>query len=179
MYLTEDRLHDAALDARQGLRECLASMELHHRLKERAFLNPAMVIAAAATWERFATDLVFASEVENWRIEHAGWYQGEKRHRKGAPDAAIPWPGCSTERKARPTPSQTHVLDYRLMEAGVLPMPLTATWSLYVATGWFGADPTDWQLANYADDSSDDGRNIIRKAILGAKSARDAGAHRL
>ena len=143
MYLTEDRLHEVALDARQGIRECLALIELHNRLKERAFLNPATVIAAAATWERFATDLVFASEVESWQIKHAGWHKGEKRSGKDAPDTAIPWPGSSKERETWRTRSQTHELDYRLMKVGILPVPLTATWNLYVATGWFGADPTD------------------------------------
>ena len=41
MYVTEDRLHEIAKDARSGLRYCSEMIELHARDSGNAFLNPA------------------------------------------------------------------------------------------------------------------------------------------
>jgi hypothetical protein len=48
-----------------------------------------------------------------------------------------------------------------------------------VPTSWDGADPTAWRRADYTASPGDENRAVIRAAMLGAKSARDAAAHRL
>ncbi|HXL92194.1 MAG TPA: hypothetical protein VN969_24905 [Streptosporangiaceae bacterium] len=173
MQLTQDSLHGIALEARGGLRECLNMIELHARDRERSFLNPGIVLTAAATWERFMVDVCHASEKAAWTLEDSGWKRGY--------DASVPWPGGSKDRnrEGRGQDQQEHHVDGLLIRNGVLTEPLTSLWTLHVATGWFGADPTEWRRADYAARPYAENRDIIRAAMLGAKSARDAAAHRL
>ena len=48
-----------------------------------------------------------------------------------------------------------------------------------MATSWRGADPTAWHRADYSTPPTRENQDLIREAMLGAKSARDAAAHRL
>jgi hypothetical protein len=170
VYLTEDRLHKIALEARGGLRECLKMIELHARDSANAFLNPGIVLTAAATWERFIVDVCLASEDADWRIENTGW--------KRKYDSTVPWPGSRADR-TRKAQSLEHHVDEVLVGNGVLLAPLTASWRLNVSTVYKGADPKDWKWADYSSAPPEDNRDLIREAMLGAKSARDAAAHRL
>ena len=70
MYLTEGKLHEIALDARSGLRDCLKMIELHARDSASAFLNPGIVLTAVATWERFIVDVCLASRSLSIGLEH-------------------------------------------------------------------------------------------------------------
>ena len=173
MQLTEDELHVIALEAREGLRECLKMIELHARDSRHAFLNPGVVLTAVATWERFMVDVCQASETARWSNEESGWNRGY--------DETVPWPGGrpDRERKQRGKDQQEHHVDALLIRNHVLTAPLTSSWAMHVATDWFGADPTEWRWAAYSAPPAADNRDLIRAAMLGAKSARDAAAHRL
>ena len=168
VYLTEDKLHEIALDARTGLRDCLKMIELHGRKSANAFLNPGIVVTAVATWERFIVDTCLASTDPNWRIEDTGW---DRTY-----DPTVPWPGSRADRQAH---NPEHHVDKVLVSNGVLSSPLTASWRLHVATSYWGADPTEWRWADYSRVPHQQNRDLIREAVLGAKSARDAAAHRL
>lgn len=170
MHLTEDRFHEIALEARSGLRECLKMIELHARDSANAFLNPGIVLTAVATWERFIVDVCLASEDANWTVENTGW---ERKY-----DSTVPWPGSRADRN-RKTHSPAHHVDEILVSNGVLSSPLTASWRLHVSTVYKGADPKEWKWADYSSASPEENRDLIREAMLGAKSARDAAAHRL
>lgn len=173
MELTEEKFHLIALDARTGLRECLQMIELHDRDSQRAFLNPSIVLTAVATWERFIVDTCSASETSDWRIEDTGWER--------AYDSTVPWPGGSADRDSltRHPRSHDHHVDEVLIRNGAMTSPLTSSWVLHVATSWWGADPTEWCWAEYTASPAADNRDVIRAAMLGAKSARDAAGHRL
>lgn len=168
VYLTEGKLHEIALDARSGLRDCLKMIELHARDSANAFLNPGIVLTAVATWERFIVDVCLASEDVSWSVEKAGW---ERKY-----DSAVPWPGSRADRQAN---SAAHHVDRILVSNGALSSPLTGSWRLHVPTAYWGADPTEWRWAEYSSAPSEQNRDLIREAMLGAKSARDAAAHRL
>jgi len=174
VYLTEDILHALALQARGGFRECLKMIELHRQERARGFLNPGIVLTAVATWERFILDLVWASRVQDWTIEtDAGW---ERKL-----DSVVPWPGSRAERNAYSQATGAHCVDDELINSQVLPagIRLTDAWVLRVATSWRGADPLGWRLASFGSLPHEDNRDIIVQAMLGARSARDAVAHRL
>jgi hypothetical protein len=121
VYLTEDKLHEIAKDARSGLRDCLKMIELHARDSANAFLNPGIVLTAVATWERFIVDVCLASEDANWSVENTGW---ERKY-----DSTVPWPGSRADRQAN---SAAHHVDQILTGNGVLSSPLTASWRLHV-----------------------------------------------
>jgi hypothetical protein len=166
--LTEDKLHAVALEARSGLRDCLNMIELHARDSANAFLNPGIVVTAVSTWERFIVDVCLASEDSSWNVENTGW---DRTY-----DPTVPWPGSRADREAH---GPAHHVDKVLVSNGVLASPLTASWRIYVATAYWGADPTEWQWADYSAEPPEQNRDLIRQAILGARSARDAAAHRL
>jgi hypothetical protein len=168
VYLNEDKLHEIAKDARSGLRDCLKMIELHARDSANAFLNPGIVLTAVATWERFIVDVCLASEDANWSVENTGW---ERKY-----DSTVPWPGSRADRQAN---SAAHHVDQILTGNGVLSSPLTASWRLHLPTAYWGADPTEWRWAEYSSAPSEQNRDLIREAMLGAKSTRDAAAHRL
>ena len=138
-------------------------IELHARDSHRAFLNPSIALTAVATWERFAVDLCWASERTEWSIDTAGWYEGY--------DSAVPWPESRPDRGLAQNKKygQSHYIDGLLIRDGVLAEPLTSSWTLHVATSWFGADPTEWMWANYSAPPASENRDIIRQAMLGAK----------
>jgi hypothetical protein len=173
VHLTAARLHDVALAARAGFRDCLSMIALHGADRGRAFLNPGTVVNAVATWERFALDLIAASRHHDWSISQAGW--DEREYSKAAP-----WPDSRADRDPRRRiPAQPgHALDVLLHDSAVLDTALTARWQLFVPTSWRGADPTGWRFASYGLAPNEDA-DLIRRAILGAKSARDAASHRL
>jgi hypothetical protein len=168
VYLTEDKLHEIAMDARSGLRDCLKMIELHARDSAKAFLNPYIVVTAVATWERFIVDVCLASQDPSWRIEDTGW---DRTY-----DPTVPWPGSRADRDGH---GPAHHVDKVLVSNSVLSSPLTASWRLHVATSYWGADPTEWRWADYSRMPHEQNRDLIREAMLGAKSARDAAAHRL
>ena len=165
MYLTEERLHSIALEARGGFRDCLNMIALHGGSRENSFLNPSIVLTAVATWERFAAELACAATDRHWRIEEAGW--GREF------DSTVPWPGSKLERRGLKSSEFGHKIDE------VLNLQLTSTWGLMVANSWFGANPTEWSWADYGASSTSGNSDLIRRTMLGAKSARDAAAHRL
>ena len=168
MYLTEEKLHEIAKDARSGLRDCLKMIELHARDSANAFLNPGIVVTAVSTWERFIVDICWASENASWSVEDTGW---DRKY-----DHTVPWPGSYADRQAH---RLAHHVDKILVSDGVLSSPLTASWRLHVPTAYWGADPTEWRWAEYSSVPPEQNRDLIRQAMLGAKSARDAAAHRL
>jgi hypothetical protein len=128
------------------------------------------VVTAASTWERFIVDVCLAAEDRGWSIqETAGW--GREY------DSSVPWPGSRADRAKGLAP--VHHVDEVLVSNAVLASPLTASWKVNVATAWWGADPTEWQWADYSAAPYEQNRDLIRQAMLGAKSARDAAAHRL
>ncbi|MGH3251748.1 MAG: hypothetical protein ACRDOI_36825, partial [Trebonia sp.] len=45
---------------------------------------------------------------------------------------------------------------------------LTASWRLHVPTAYWGADPTEWQWAEYSSAPPEQNRDLIREAMLGA-----------
>lgn len=164
-------LHEIALQARGGLRECLRMIELHDRNSQRAFLNPAIVLTAVATWERFADDLACAASTPGWRVQDSGWDRSFEK--------TVPWPGSRDETKQAKKWGGGHHMDALLREAEVLDRPLTSVWRLHVAASWLGADPTEWVYADHAAEPAEEHRDVIRRAMLGARSARDAVRHRL
>src|SRR5215471_4824459 len=133
MQLTEDRLHDISLAAREGLRECLKMIELHARDSRNSFLNPSIALTAVATWERFMIDVCSASEKIEWSIDTAGWDHY---------DSSVPWPGSRADRGLGEDKKygHEHHVDGLLTGNGVLARPLTSSWAVHVATSWFGAD---------------------------------------
>ena len=170
--LTEQRLHTIALDSRKGLRDCLSLIELHGGDREKAYLNPYIVVSAVSTWERFAVDLACASTQPGWTAINTDW--------DGSFDSkGVPWPGSRADREYMKTRSLDHSIDHVLIEAGVLAAPLTDAWRLHIATWWTGQDPERWRWTEYNAAPHDTNRDIIRQAMLGAKTARDAAAHRL
>lgn len=168
VYLTEDKLHEIAKDARSGLRDCLKMIELHARDSANSFLNASIVVTAVATWERFVVDVCLASEDVSWSVENTGW---DRRY-----DHTVPWPGSRADRQAH---GPAHHVDKVLVSNGVLSSPLTASWRLHVPIAYWGSDPTEWRWADYSSVPPEQNRDLIRDAMLGAKSARDAAAHRL
>lgn len=149
----------------------LTDVELHQRDSQRAFLNPAIVLTAVATWEWFTVDLACAASTPCWSVEDSGWDRGF--------DATVPWPGSYAETKHAHRWGDGHHLDAVLITEGVLDAPLTSGWRLRLATSWSGADPQNWVCADYAASPPEEHRDVIRQAMQGSKSARDAAAHRL
>jgi hypothetical protein len=167
MLLTEGAYREVASYAIKGLRDCLNLVALHNRDPQRSFLNPSTVLGAVSTWERFIHDLVDASSTSDWRPRDAGWNE----------DGAHPWPGSRGDLKGEQGRGHRHRIDQRLLEAEVLGRPLTGLWDVLVATSWKGADPTGWRRVGFTVGNPDG--DELRQAMLGARSARDAVAHRL
>jgi hypothetical protein len=167
MLLTESTYREIASYAGKGLRDCLSLVALHDRDRQRSFLNPSTVICAVSTWERFIQDLVDASSRTDWSARDTGWNE----------DGALPWPGSRGDLKGEQARGHRHRVDQRLLDTEVLRTPLTGLWNVLVATSWKGADPTGWRRVGFTVGEPEG--DELRQAMLGAKSARDAAAHRL
>lgn len=172
MELSEHIFHEIAKEARYGLRDCLRLLEMHGNMNQRAFLNPWIVVGAVSTWERFVADLAHAGQEEGWNQDRAGWGAGEL-------EKELPWPGSYQERKWAEKNGGTqidgHFAQYILPSGG----QITASWTANVATGWNGRGAIGWRLADFANEVDEGNRDLIVRYMLGAKSARDAAAHRL
>ncbi|MFI5938011.1 hypothetical protein [Actinoplanes sp. NPDC051494] len=167
MLLTQSAFLEIASYAGKGLRDCLSLIALHNRDRQRSFLNPGTVLCAVSTWERFVHDLVDASSTARWSMRDTGWNE----------DSSLPWPGSRGDLKGEDARRHRCRIDQRLLDLEVLKTPLTVLWDVQVATSWRGADPTRWRRVGFTVGDVDG--DELRQAMLGAKSARDAAAHRL
>lgn len=147
------------MEARRGYRDCFRMVKLHGGAANRSFLNPPIVVTAVATWERFAVDLAAASSREDWSVRTAG----EIRQFDNAP-----WP-VSDKSKPRGTNTSAGGVSCYLDE--YLGIAVTDGWEIHLATGWNGQRATQWKVAGFEP--------LIREAMVGAKFARHAAAHRL
>lgn len=103
-----------------------------------------------------ASDLVAASLESGWNVRRAGW---------GSFDIA----GWPKPESAEP---------FRLELDERLGFSVSSEWRVLLSDTWFGKEPRDWLRADGAlwDDAN---RGAIWRALSGARSARDAVAHRL
>lgn len=170
--LTKEKFERIAGDAREDLRDVLHLIAIHEeRLaagRRAAFLNSPTVLVAAAAWERFITDLVGASVMEDWS-------------RPGDWDKGVAWPGTTRNqdgtRRLDPKLLEQR-LDARLTDSGVLDGALTASWRARVATSWFGKTPTEWYFLDYSSAVREQAETL-QSLMLSAKTARDAAGHGL
>ncbi len=145
-------------------------LALHGGSRSHYYLNGPVVVTACATWERFINDLIGAGrrDADDWHpLDHAADIGG----------GAAPWPASTADRK-RFEKTGRHELDFQMIDVGILTSNLTSRWTLTLSTSWMRGQPTEW----VAIEPTGDGGSLdptLARHILGAKSARDAVAHRL
>jgi hypothetical protein len=118
----------------------------------RASLNPFMVLAAAAAWERFLSDVTGAAEGKD-----PGHYQFKEKRPDGRPVN----PAWEPKR-----------LNEVLRKHGVLNNDITNSWEAHLADSWSGASPTKWRFVRYVEDSGS-----FDMALKNAQHARNGAAH--
>lgn len=182
MPLYEDYTHEEAAarfrkiarDAREQLRGVLKMIALHEKElaagADAAYLNPSTALMAAATWERFASDLYLSATEPGWS-------------RAGDGDAAVrgdkqaAWPRVTN---GRVLPPKIATLSLHADETEELDATtIGGAWAAWVSTGWFGKRPTGWVFVPDGARRREAGDRVLHTALLGARSARDAAAHGL
>lgn len=168
MHLTRVRLETVVSEAHHGIDDCHQIIDIHARQKKHKVLNPYLVLSAVSAWERFIVNLLGASEKSAWDPR-----MNDER------STAAPWPGSRADEDFSQKNDGYHVLDSRLIEANVLDEPLTSYWQALVSTDYRGSDPRKWRLGSFRPEADEKGRRILQQGLLGAKTARDAVAHRI
>lgn len=168
VYLTEDRLALVSAEACEGIKDCNQIIDIHARQTAHSVLNPYLVLSAVSAWERYIVNLLGASEVPGW---------DSKKHDEFSSPAPWPW-SAKDQRRARNS-SGHHDLDARLIQAQALDEPVTFRWHALVSTDYRGSDPRRWRQGSFSPETDTEARGILRQGLLGAKSARDAVAHRI
>lgn len=168
LLLDETRIQAVTAEAQKGFMDCRKIIDIHNRDTANAVLNPYIVLAAVATWERYIVNLLGAAERNDWDI---------RTHDEFSSPA--PWPGCRKDEKQAAKHDGQHNIDHRLIAAKVLTEPITTAWCAWVSTDYRGAYPRVWRWGSFAPKAEAEERAHLRQGLLGAKSARDAVAHRI
>jgi len=163
-----------ARDAREQLRDVLKMIALHEKELvaglDAAYLNPSTALMAAAVWERFASDLYLSATEPGWS-------------RAGDGDAAVrgdkqaAWPRVANGRVLPPKIAELSLCADETEAQNVA--TIGDAWTGWVSTGWFGKRPTGWVFVPDGGERGEAGDRVLRTALLGARSARDAAAHGL
>lgn len=136
--LTEDSFKEVCDATLWNIRAALDLVAIHAEKdvrgrQPRASLNPFTVLAAAAAWERFLSDVTGAAV--------AGASPGHYQFKEKRPDGTPVNPAWE--------PSSLNGVLRRL---GVLNSEITQSWEAYLADSWRGASPTKWRFVRYVDD---------------------------
>lgn len=167
--LTDERFAAVCAETRWHVRRPLDLIFIHSERdvsgrQPRATLNPFTVLAAAAAWERFLSDLVGAVKYPDavWGTEGKsglGRFQiAKKRRDDGNGWISLPW-------------EPVH-LDGYLRQQGVLNQDLSNGWSAWLSNSWVGATPKGWSFEEYA--TNPDAFHVILKE---AQRIRNGAAH--
>jgi hypothetical protein len=168
VYLTKNQLEAVSAEACEGIGDCNQIIDIHGRQTAHSVLNPYLVLSAVSVWERYIVNLLGASEVPGWN---------PKTHDEFSSPAPWPW-SAKDQRRARKSGGR-HDLDARLIQAQALDEPVTYRWHALVSTDYRGSDPRRWRQGSFSPNANPEARDILRQGLLGAKSARDAVAHRI
>jgi hypothetical protein len=165
---TEESFALACRHARLNVRDALDLIAVHAEesvsgAQPRVALNPAIVVAAVSSWERFVADLVGAvTPLDTASTSDDG----------AMPEPATRWAPGTFEGDSSHQPS---AVGGRLRNLGYLNRPnVVARWMADVPTGWWGVRPTGWRRLGPGTEETWGVEDYLASAIL----VRNAGAHR-
>lgn len=164
---TEHSFDLACSNARLNLRDALDLICVHAEqpvrgTQPRVALNPAIVVTAIGSWERFVADLVGAVTPVPSITSDDG-------------TAAVPAKGWAPGAFEGDSSHHPSVVGGRLRNLAYLNRPdIGARWIADVPTGWWGVRPTGWQRTGPGTEEEWGVDDYLSSAIL----VRNAGAHR-
>ena len=164
---TEESFALVCRHARLNVRDALDLIAVHAEkavsgAQPRAALNPAIVVAAVSSWERFVADLVGAlTPLDTPASDDIAM-----------PEPATGWPPGTFAGDSSHHPG---AVGGRLRNLGYLNRPdVVARWVADVPTGWRGVRPAGWLRLGPGTEETWGVDDYLASAIL----VRNAGAHR-
>ncbi|MFF3056372.1 hypothetical protein [Streptomyces sp. NPDC057909] len=167
--LTEERFKAVCAETAWHVKKPLDLIFIHAEKEvrgrqPRATLNPFTVLAAAAAWERFLSDLAGAVKYPDHTWGETGksglgrFQIPKKKRDDGKGLISLPW-------------EPAHLNSY-LRRQGVLGGDLSDGWAAWLSSSWVGSSPKGWSFAEYANDP--DAFHIVLKE---AQRIRNGAAH--